>query len=522
MSWVCQFCGSDDESQCFPIWREQSESFGLCFQQVAVEMTTSILFAVFSAYNGGRQHTQGKRYRRLRSPRVLTARLLLSILMTLTYVIEGLVSIWVAARHPPVFWSVAAVGAVTWTTHSFYIWAAGRNIFFCNRQIGLLLVWSLTFISSCLQFYTAVGEESWPGGHSSHQWIEDYGYSHALSVVIRFGLQIFCLPIALVKVKDPLSSGIRQLLDSMANKEENLSIQSERERERQPLLGKYGSGRYPQTDTDRQVRPLVAEEGANFLSWLFFWWVGDLMVQGSNGQLEKPEQLMLLPTSLRTERVRGIFRDVFGKVQAEDVSSEEADANANQDPVRMRENWSESFEKSTGRESPSLSIDSLNGPNQENIADKPHSRKRTLWIALNKTFGCQYYPLGVLKLIADLLGFAGPLLLHELVSFMESRSTHTISGYYYAAGLSVATLLAALISSQFTYLVNAVGLDTVAVVKFLLAAGQSCECSSSCCSYHCCLWQGCGCQHCIYARVQYWTSRRFRVLCLGCCVDFLF
>lgn len=457
MTWACQFCGSQNDSQCFPVWHKDSDSPGLCFQQLVIAGTANALFAVVSAFSAGHQYEESKRYRRSRPSRILTARFYLSILMTLTYLTEGIASIWLVPRYPPVAWSVYALGVVTWATHSFSTWAARRNILFDNRQLGLILTWIFTLLSSSLQFYTAVKLKSWPGGRSSQEWSNNYGYPHALSVLIQFGLQLCYMPTILLKVRQPFSAGLQQLIGSMAAEGQPVDIQGERQ-ERQPLLRRLSRTQYSfyGTDSRNEMQPLVAEEGANCLSWLFFWWVGDLMVQGSEGRLERPEQLPLLPTSLRTQRIRQKFAGVFGKIQEEDASLEELDFTGSvesQEPVTLRETWAESFESSTGRRSPSPSVESLDVSNHDD-SKKPKARRRTLWVALNRTFGWQYYPLGILKLIADLLGFSGPLLLNKLVSLMEHPSSDVKNGYYYAAGLSLATLLAALISSQFMYLVR--------------------------------------------------------------------
>jgi hypothetical protein len=53
-------------------------------------------------------------------------------------------------------------------------------------------------------------------------------------------------------------------------------------------------------------------------------------------------------------------------------------------------------------------------------AEREEYRVSLFW-ALNRTFGAQYYPLGLLKLLADMMNFAGPLLLNRLVSFIENR-----------------------------------------------------------------------------------------------------
>lgn len=43
----------------------------------------------------------------------------------------------------------------------------------------------------------------------------------------------------------------------------------------------------------------------------------------------------------------------------------------------------------------------------------------SLFKALHSCFGFEFYIIGVLKLLADVSGFAGPLLLNKLVVFIE-------------------------------------------------------------------------------------------------------
>ncbi|KAH8258579.1 hypothetical protein KR038_011973, partial [Drosophila bunnanda] len=76
------------------------------------------------------------------------------------------------------------------------------------------------------------------------------------------------------------------------------------------------------------------------------------------------------------------------------------------------------------------------------------SQSQSLWRALHRCFGVEFYLIGVLRLIADLSGFAGPLLLGRLL-----RQDHTDSNevYYYALGLFGSTLLSALCSTHFDW-----------------------------------------------------------------------
>lgn len=61
--------------------------------------------------------------------------------------------------------------------------------------------------------------------------------------------------------------------------------------------------------------------------------------------------------------------------------------------------------------------------------------------ALHKCFWFQFYSVGILKLVADCAGFAGPLLLNKLVGFIENGSEEMSYGYAYATGLFVTTII---------------------------------------------------------------------------------
>lgn len=65
--------------------------------------------------------------------------------------------------------------------------------------------------------------------------------------------------------------------------------------------------------------------------------------------------------------------------------------------------------------------------------------------ALHICFGWQFYGIGILKFIADCSGFAGPLLLNKLVSFIENKSEDIGTGYLFALGLCLSTLIGKLL-----------------------------------------------------------------------------
>ncbi|KAF6033651.1 ABCC10 [Bugula neritina] len=149
-------------------------------------------------------------------------------------------------------------------------------------------------------------------------------------------------------------------------------------------------------------------EDGNILSRLFFWWVQPLMKRGKLGFIQTADDVFLLPKSLDTQKVASKFYSNLCQAQQD-----------------------------------------------HQVNGKPLN---TLMAALHRTFGLEYYALGVMKLLADGLGFAGPLLLNALISYMENPSEVVWHGYMYAAGLFASTLAASLLTAHFDYLVKKIGI----------------------------------------------------------------
>ncbi|XP_026844252.1 multidrug resistance-associated protein 7 [Drosophila persimilis] len=79
------------------------------------------------------------------------------------------------------------------------------------------------------------------------------------------------------------------------------------------------------------------------------------------------------------------------------------------------------------------------------------SQSQSLWRALHKCFGLEFYLIGLLRLVADLSGFAGPLLLGGLLRQGQDTDSDSSQAYYYALGLFGSTLLSALCSTHFDW-----------------------------------------------------------------------
>lgn len=131
-----------------------------------------------------------------------------------------------------------------------------------------------------------------------------------------------------------------------------------------------------------------AQDEASLLSRLVFYWVNPLIKKGMVGYLQRIDDLFMLPESLTVSRITERLRHA---------------------------------------------VDST----------------RTLLRALHKSHGIEFYSIGVLRLIADMSGFAGPLLLGGLLTHgaaTPERGDNTdgeidAMPYLYALGLFGTTLL---------------------------------------------------------------------------------
>ena len=141
----------------------------------------------------------------------------------------------------------------------------------------------------------------------------------------------------------------------------------------------------------------MAEEGSNCLSRLTFHWANPLLTKGSLGLLQSVDDLYDLPLELKTEYISQLVSKVMLINQ----------------PL----------------------------PSNSDGENETTATKFSLIKALHKCFGRKFYSCGILKLFADILGFAGPLFLHEIVNFIGNKDVKSWMGYVYATGLCTAGLL---------------------------------------------------------------------------------
>lgn len=149
-------------------------------------------------------------------------------------------------------------------------------------------------------------------------------------------------------------------------------------------------------DGDEETHTLgAAHDGFNFLSKLIFHWVNPLIKKGVLGKLRKNDDLFDLPECLNIKKL-------FEKLQ-------------------MNLNLSKS-----------------------------------LFRALHRSFGVEFYAIGILRLLSDLSNFAGPLLLGGLLRSGAVNDDPTQQAYYYAFGLFFTTLISAVAGVHFNWKISIV------------------------------------------------------------------
>lgn len=192
---------------------------------------------------------------------------------------------------------------------------------------------------------------------------------------------------------------------------------------------------------------MVAEDGSGCVSRLFYLWLNPLLRRGQRGELDRPADVYHLPWKLRTSVICGYFHQCW------EACRRGAAVRDGQDrwPSPVSRNlqsgtWNSRHEEET----PEL---------QGDVG---------LLRVLHKAFGLRYYTLGVLKVMVNMLSFAGPLLLSRLVNFMEEKDAPVSTGVWCAVGLFGTALLASVLQNIFQFQISKVALSARAALVWAI------------------------------------------------------
>lgn len=406
-SWS-SYCGKGDN---LTIW--SSGDFGECFEELAIICPCHVLLAVVSAFYLSQTHVRVTIYTGL-SPWFIKVRWILSCLLSVLPVVQAIVSAVVENRISISNAVTCGVISFSWILHSVFIYFLNSTHWMSYRgPVALIASYLMVIISCGLHLRTVI-----------HQHVDHYLYRSAVEEVCTYcATSLIILLLLTLLPQKSRSSRIHlssQNVNNAASEEDPLS---------QSVANTYG------TIIDPPEELITAEKNVSWFSKLIFYWVNPLMMKGANRKIHTADNLFLLPERLNTSDVEEKFEEILNK---------------NRETVIIGQNHQHR--------------NSSNVPEVEIVPKRSNKEERMLLRSLNEAYGLEYYSLGLLKLLADCFGFAGPILLNLLVSFMEGRNESESHGYLYAVGLLLVTLCGALCSTHFDYNIKVVGFKIRAAI----------------------------------------------------------
>ncbi|KAJ1148481.1 hypothetical protein NDU88_001316 [Pleurodeles waltl] len=185
------------------------------------------------------------------------------------------------------------------------------------------------------------------------------------------------------------------------------------------------------------------ENNECWFSRLFFLWMTPLLKLGYKKVLKQPDELYRLPYNLQTQTVRKRFNASWKKKNA-------------------------TLKKLTGFLTQDGCSSRLGSKNDASGSGLPHGKSDIqkevhLFSVLHSTFGLRFYSLGIVRLSASFMVFAGPLLLSRFVKFIETYQEPLSYGILYTFGLFASSFLGALLRNTFDFEVHKVKLMVRAV-----------------------------------------------------------
>lgn len=417
------FCGYKNGST-FIFWNRSNNDFGDCFTLVCLVCPANFLLFCSSIFFA-RRKLQAFEYLERRLYILSKLQVLLCALIALESLIEVLCSWSLKSYHPPIYLLSSTLVALAWISNAFTVWR-NRHILLLKRcypavQVAVLI---LAFLMTCIQLYSVILRIQ----RTDFDSLLIYEYGIITRIVLEVTFLVLLIPLACASCN---SVGLNTDSSTAAS----TGIQASTERG--SILRSASRGTFYSSTQCVSDDLGIAEDKSNFISKLTFWWVRPMMMKGYKGNLESVEDLFLLPQSLSTKKIRILFSENFDSLDAQ--TNQDAATNQIQDDSYSSDtsiiffpgmqksasdpNFRSRYQNSmirriTTASSNSAEYSEIEGPGST-VPKVIHGR--SLLSALHHSFGLQYYCVGFLKLTGDALSFAGPLLLHALVSFMENR-----------------------------------------------------------------------------------------------------
>ena len=397
----------------FKVW--SNGDFDPCFEYLALDIPLYGLFGVASFLYAIRLHTTASRKRR---PVHLLVRMLLSALAFLVALGELIGSFKMVEERTISILVSQIVRMVAWTMNIACVYQLSRSVKHCGHgPIFLNLIWYLSLVGLILHFRSVIRWTLYPAAYAYDVYFKMSPYFEGLiriSVCAQLAIQTLYAVTLLFSADLVTGDNVFITTGRSHSGQHLLRTETLQESEREPLLrdsslvlqeegegssvlhhgGHQLGSRAQRAGHKLDELQVSSQDKAGFFSKLVFWWINPLMRRGGLGLLEEPSDLPLLPSHLTTSSVREQF------TRASNV----------------RTSWWQSLRSKCFCLLPLTREEPIPGSNPEG-----HIQNVSLLTIFNRAFGCHYYPLGVLKLTSDSLGFAGPLLLNALINFMENK-----------------------------------------------------------------------------------------------------
>ena len=444
------FCGHGER---FKPW--SGHDFGHCFEQIGILAPSHILLAIVSAYHFGRRRTS------LRGSAIyvswtwfLLLRICAVLFLLIAPIVQIILTLFLEHIRPSISdVLVASLSAISWVFHALYVW----NVRYLHDNslrgpLSAIVALLIVLASNAVHVHTVIILHISGSTHNSD--------TEKITAFVNTGLCLLYF-ISIIPNRHRIyhnSIGSSYPINSSLEESEPISWS------REHTYGSY----------DQEHYLVIAERSVGCLSWLSFQWVSRLMSKGAAKKIKTVNDLFILPARLNTKNLEKKFKNVIdslvlkrnhgqcrassGIVGTDDENLQESQPQLSTvrivSPAIQHSGTSPQSDPQTYQSISNSSLNSIDDPNVTS-ADKVNVGLSFLK-AICSTFGLEYFSLGILKLLADCFGFAGPIILNMLVTFIENRSEELYKGYVFASALFLSTLLATLCSTQFLYNVQVV------------------------------------------------------------------
>ncbi|XP_045447338.1 ATP-binding cassette sub-family C member 10 [Melitaea cinxia] len=404
ITWKWEYiCGS----QGLVPWNDVTKDFGMCFQELFLQIPTYFILAITSGYYIG--YRKDWVVREKTQERAITLRSFAILALVFIPIIE--IYIFLTNKDftlYPIDYFTSGAACLSWLFHFGYVLALKHRLGHSSRgPLCQLILWMLLVIFNIIALRS----------------------STLTSAPTEFYIASICCHVIYFLTLLP-SSDSRPTFYSPC-----LVGSQHSHSEYTPLL--------PQVDEGVLG---TAMQGASWWSKLTFTWVNPLLQKGFENKLQDPEELYDIPARYRCSYIGAkMDRALIGNVD-----------NYHQFAEVPHEPFIGSGYGSTGDTQPSISTPVT--PTARVLIRPTRRQNVSLLRALHHCFAVQFYSIGMLKLVADMAGFAGPILLNKLVTFVEDESIDQHYGYIYAAELLAATIIGALFNVHFNWQMSIIGL----------------------------------------------------------------